>query len=104
VVALYAPQTSTACDALGRYLEAAGVRTSIELDHPVSAASKLRHGVLPYACYLMALRNGKEPSREVAEAAVQDACVKMKTRFGDAAVELNGAPISSIPRTPADAD
>jgi hypothetical protein len=70
------------------------MRTSIQLDHPVSAASKRRHGVLPYACYLLALRTGKQPSREVAQAATQEAYAKMKTRFGDVAVELNGMPVA----------
>ena len=100
VVALYEPRTSTACDALARYLQAAGLKTSIKLPFGPEKAAKLKYGVQQYASFRVALPNGKQPSRGVAEAAVQQAYAKLKTRFGDAALDLNGTLIGSIPNRP----
>src|SRR4051812_36374543 len=88
-VALYRPKTSTACDALGDYLEAAGLRVSIRLPDP-APVSTLPYGELPYASYRVSLRNGRLPTREVVEGAAQSACTKLKARFGAAALDLNG--------------
>jgi hypothetical protein len=100
VVALYEPRTSTACDALGRFLQAAGLKTSIELPLLPESAEKLKYGVQQYAAFRLALPNGKQPSRDVVEAAVQQAYAKLKKRFGDAALDLNGTLIGSIPNRP----
>lgn len=51
---------------------------------------------MPLGWWRMSLRNGKVPSREVVEAAVQDYYAKMRTKFGEAALDLNGRLIGSL--------
>jgi hypothetical protein len=99
VVALYEPRTETACDALAMYLGSAGLKTSIDLPGPWNKRD-IEYGVQRYASFRLALPNGKQPSEDVVEAAVNQAYAKLKTRFGDAAVDLNGTLIGAIRKTP----
>jgi hypothetical protein len=92
---LYRPKTSTAGDALGDYLEASGLRVSIRLPDP-APVSTLPYGELPYASYRVSLRNGRQPTREAVEDAVKVAYAKLKTLFGEAALDLNGTLIGEL--------
>ena len=98
VVGLYTPCTITAFHALKDAFDRAGFRTAVRLPDP-APVSKLKYGVLPYGWLRLALRNGKEPTREAVEQAVDDAYVVLRKRFGEVALELNGTLIGSIPPT-----
>jgi hypothetical protein len=77
-----------------------GLKASIKLPFLPEDPVKLKYGVQQFASFRLALPNGKQPSRDVVEAAVQQAFAKLKKRFGDAAVDLNGKLIGSIRETP----
>jgi hypothetical protein len=52
---------------------------------------------LPFASLHLAHANGKQPPEDTVMRAVEDAYVDLRTRFGDAAIDLNGTLIGSIP-------
>jgi hypothetical protein len=97
-VELYAPRSRAALDALASHLEGSGLKTSVELPDP-APASKLRYGILPFASLHLAHTNGKQPSEDAVMRAVDDAYADLRTRFGAAAVDLNGTLIGSISET-----
>jgi hypothetical protein len=76
------------------------LKASIKLPFLPEDPAKLKYGVQQFASFRLALPNGKQPSREVVEAAVQQAYAKLKKRFGDAAVDLNGTLTGSITTMP----
>jgi hypothetical protein len=71
------------------------LHVSIRLPDPAPASTG-PYGELPYASFRVSLRNGGQPTREVVEAAAQAACTKLKTRFGAAAIDLNGTLIGEL--------
>jgi len=96
LVGLYAPCTESAFRALQGGLNGAGLQTAVRLPG-TALASKLKYGVLPYGWLRLSLRNGKEPTGDAVEVAVEATYSALRKRFGEVALDLNGRLIGEIP-------
>jgi hypothetical protein len=95
-VTLYEPATKTASEALARNLAESGLRATLRLPEPASP-SRLPYGRLPYSTMLVSLRNGKTPDEGSIVEAVEAAAKDLRSRFGRAAVDLNGRLFGALP-------
>ena len=95
-MALYEPTSKAANDALARSLSKSGLKATVRLPDPTQT-STLRYGRLPYSTLLVSLRNGKTPNRAEVVQAVEAALADLRTRFGRAALDLNGTLFGELP-------